>query len=368
MKNAIAFIVPDIYPCASGGMEIYYNRLLKKLKSFERILLFTSCDGYDESGITIVKINKRLFGLPGTSKFYSLISALIQIFKNRGNIKLIHFPYTSNAGRWGYLLPLVAKCFSIEYIIMIHDGTPPKWRRFDGNRLLFKYCKGVVAVSEKVKQSYQNLANQQINVIYPLVEFDKSIKDRKIIREEIGLTEKDRLIIFIGSLKDLKAPQILLNAFISLGRDYVLKKSLKLYLVGKGELMMSLQKKVEDNAFQDAVVLTGIIPYEKIPDYYKAADIYVIPSKFEGTSKSLLEAMFNELLIIGSDVSGINNVLTDNYDALLFPSGDVLRLKELLVRASEDASLGIMGANALTTYNKKYAYQVMIDQLRKEYN
>ena len=47
-----------------------------------------------------------------------------------------------------------------------------------------------------------------------------------------------------------------------------------------------------------------------IPDYYKTADFYIISSDYEGTSLSLLEAMFNKLAIIASDAPGINRMLT----------------------------------------------------------
>ena len=43
-----------------------------------------------------------------------------------------------------------------------------------------------------------------------------------------------------------------------------------------------------------------------------------IPSRFEGTPKSLLEAMYNNIPAIGSDVNGINNILTDNKNGFLF--------------------------------------------------
>ena len=368
-NKSIAYIVPDIYPCASGGMEIYYNKLLIDLKKCKQVLLFTSCSNYNEEGVEIVIIKKRFFGLRGTAKIYTLINACYHILKNKRKIKLIHFPYTGNCGRWGYVLPLLRVFFKVEYFLMIHDGTMSKWKFMGGDRMLFHYASKIIGVSDTIKNEYEKRINKKIEVIYPLVKFSDSKFTKSEIRNRMNIGENDKVIIFIGTLKDLKAPGTLLKAFIDLGFDYILKNRLKLYFIGKGNLREELEREINENKLTDYVVLTGIVSYDLIPDFYKMADIYVIPSNFEGTSKSMLEAMYNYLPIIASDVNGINNVFTDEKNALLFQAGDYQKLGLLLKRVIENETIAKqLAEHANQLYRSKYDYRLMIDQLVEVYN
>ena len=97
--------------------------------------------------------------------------------------------------------------------------------------------------------------------------------------------------------------------------------------MGDGHLKNPLISTIQNAQFQDYVHFTGKLPYADVPQYYKMADIYVIPSEFEGTSKSLLEAMHNQLPIIATDVTGINNILTHKKHALLFEKATPNNLK-----------------------------------------
>ena len=79
--------------------------------------------------------------------------------------------------------------------------------------------------------------------------------------------------------------------------------------------------------------------------------------------------MFNKLPIIASDVTGINNVLTDNVHALLFPVNDsnVLcnKIREMI---SDDKLSQKLAENAYKLYCEKYSFDRTISELLDIYN
>ena len=120
----------------------------------------------------------------------------------------------------------------------------------------------------------------------------------------------------------------------------------------------SLEKIVEKNSFNEYVKFYGSVPHENVPELYKLAHVYVIPSLFEGTPKSLLEAMFNGLPIVGSDTNGINNMIKDNWNGLLFKVSDVIELSSKLKKLIENESLrNTLGKNAIKSVKKEIKYK-----------
>ena len=93
-------------------------------------------------------------------------------------------------------------------------------------------------------------------------------------------------------------------------------------------MRVNLERIIKNKGFNENVKFLGNIKHVEVHELYKIADIYTITSFFEGTPISLLEAMFNRLPIIGSDVSGINNIITDCENGLLFENKNTKDLAE----------------------------------------
>ena len=79
----------------------------------------------------------------------------------------------------------------------------------------------------------------------------------------------------------------------------------------------------------------------------KAADIFILPSRNEGTPNSLLEAMASGLPVIASQVGGIPELIQENIEGLLFKSDSKDDLKEKLNKLIKDNQLQeFLGKNA----------------------
>ena len=124
----------------------------------------------------------------------------------------------------------------------------------------------------------------------------------------------------------MKGIDLLLNAFIKLSHKY---NFLRLFLVGNKD--SDFGKMIENTArksqFKSNIHFVGKV--DEVIDYYSIADIFVLPTikKGEGCPVSLLEAMSCGVSPIGSNVSGIKDIL-DPFPQLLFSPGDADSLAE----------------------------------------
>lgn len=347
--------MPNMYPCHTGGMEVYNHSLVSNLTG-DNVMVLTCCRKVKAPHIRYLTWRLfliRRFGLGDLSLSLSLLWYLI---RHRGRFSVIYSAYTSNAAYLGYILPLVKHIFGIPYVIHHHGGGMKPWKTGRPHRRLFREAWKVFAVSETIRSEYEKRSGRSIGLVLPLLEFRISSQSKETLRQKYSLEPDSKIILFVGSLKPLKAPGVLVQAFINLGRDQIINKKLRLIMVGQGPLLEELREKVSREGFTDFIMFTGLKQREEVASYYRLADYYVIPSHFEGTPLSLLEAMANKLACIGTDVNGIKEIIGDSQGGILFPKDDTQELTRCLEQLIHDDSLKI------ELQEKSYAY------FRKNYN
>jgi len=355
----IAVISHQIYPCAFGGLEVFNYYFIRELANQGHTIWVLTCCDYDwnNESIHLLKLWRRLPGLATVSIYFSVI---LNLMKLKGKIDLIHFPYTSN-DHLAFPMLLCNRLFDLPYIITIHGGGMLKWRLKRIHKLFFKHAKGIIAVSEIIKKEYEKRSGRKIKVIPPLLPFVETKISKDDLKNKYGLNNDDVVILTLGSIKEIKGSDILLEAFLNLGKDYIKENNLKLVFVGGGVMRDELEEKIDEYNFSQYVKFFGFVPREKVSEMYKLADIYVIPSLFEGKPISLLEAMFNGLPIIGSNVNGINNLISDNKNGLLFERESIDDLKNKIIELVNDAVLSNrLGSSAKKDYSEGYVFENMI--------
>lgn len=362
-KNSMNILVisPQLYPCITGGVEIFNYYLIKELARREhKVWILTTCEhDWDNRNISLVKLNKR-FLLHSTLMIDSHI--LFKLIKLRKQIDVVHVPYTSNS-HLAYPLLLAKKLFDIPYIITIHGGGMHPWKPKIPHKLFFKHADAIVAVSETIKEEYEKRSGRKIKVIPPLIPFRESKTPKDKLRSKYGFNNADTIILSLGSIKKIKGNDILLNAFLKLEKEYIKRHNLKLLYVGDGPMKPALERIVNDRSFNQYVKFFGNVPYEKVSETYKLADIYTIPSFFEGTPVALLEAMFNALPIIGTNVNGINSLIRHKKNGLLFEKENVEDLKEKIKKLVEDKDLSNrLGNTAKNGYFKSYNFECVVSE------
>lgn len=352
----ILIISPGLYPCITGGVEIFNHYFVRELaKRGHDIWVFTCCN-YDWCNEHIHHVKMRV-GFPGWDL---LLFIKIIILKNK--IDVIHVPYTSNSPLVFPVL-LVKKIFGIPYMIAIHGGGMCPWKSKTVHKSFFRQADDIVAVSSIIKEEYEKRSGKKIKIIPPLIPFKKSKIEKDELRKQYGFSDSDKIIIFLGTIKKIKGCDVLLQAFFKLGEVYIKKNNLKLLYVGDGAMMAELKEEVESKKYNQYVKFFGKIPYEKVSQFYRMSDLYCIPSLFEGTPITLLEAMFNGLPIIGTDTNGINGLISHNKNGLLFEKENVEDLNKKIITILEDENLSKkLGRIAKNDYDTKFKFSDVVSE------
>jgi glycosyltransferase involved in cell wall biosynthesis len=356
----IAIISPEIYPCVTGGYEIFNYYFIKELATQGHEIWVMSRNEYDWNNKNIhhVKLLGKHFEIAMLSLFFKLIR-----LKNK--IDIIHVP-CKNDSYYAFTIFFVKKLIKIPYIITIHSGNLNKWKLKKPMQLFIKNADAIVGVSDLISKEFETRSDKKIQTILPLIPFTEAKIPKIELKKKYGFNKDDIIILSLGSIKKEKGSDILLDAFLNLGKEFVKLNNLKLLYVGDGVMRNELEKKVDNIKFHEWVKFFGCISHETVPEMYKLADIYITASFFEGTSIALVEAMFNNLAIIGTNIDGINNILTDKKTALLFEMGNIHDLKKRIIELVEDKKLiKKLGGASKKIFKDSYRFDEVIFNHKK---
>jgi glycosyltransferase involved in cell wall biosynthesis len=118
-------------------------------------------------------------------------------------------------------------------------------------------------------------------------------------------------LLFVGRLSRQKNLASLLEAVARADPTWPVK------VVGHGEEEGRLRRLADSLRLR--VEFSGVVPNDRLPEIYAAARAFVLPSRFEGMPKALLEAMACAAPCLGSDVEGIRDLIRDGETGLLAP-------------------------------------------------
>ena len=171
------------------------------------------------------------------------------------------------------------------------------------------------------------------------------------LRADLGLSERDPLIVAVGNLYPVKGHRYLIEA-LSLLRERHPRAHVA--IVGRGDLREALEALARSRGVADRVHLLGFRP--DVGSVLAAADVFAMPSLSEGLPLALLEAMRAGLPIIASDVGGIRSVLANGEAGQLVAAGDpqdlATALDWILSQPGVAASLGARAeARAIEEYD-----------------
>src|SRR5262245_22485006 len=145
-------------------------------------------------------------------------------------------------------------------------------------------------------------------------------------RQRLGL-DAEHVLLFVGRLTPIKGLETLLRALAVLRSDGLSAARLRLLVVGgtKGEEAGSghLRRLAQDLGIGDWVDFRGPQPPGVLTDYYAAADMCLIPSRYESFGMVALEAMASGVPVIASRAGGLAVTVQDGATGRLVPEGDV---------------------------------------------
>jgi glycosyltransferase involved in cell wall biosynthesis len=220
-----------------------------------------------------------------------------------------------------------------------HQTMCDAWRRRAALRWAFRHSDAVVAVSQATKTQLDRdlgLTPEIIQVIRNGVPVRAGRGES--IREELGVRDGELVILAVGNYVERKGHIHLLRALRTLNEG-VPSPPWRLAIAGGwgGDERPKLEAFAREHYISDRVHL---LTYRNdVPDLLAAADIFVMPSLWEGLPLAVLEAMQMGVCVVASETSGIPEAIVSEEHGLLVPPGDEAALANSLKRVIRDPEL-----------------------------
>ena len=181
----------------------------------------------------------------------------------------------------------------------------------------------------------------------------------------LGLDSRT-VFLFVGRLSPEKRVKEFMEVWAEVFSEERVKPKIRLMIVGGGPEEAALRRAVSDLGVGESVTLCG--PKGDLLPYYRAADIFVLPSVSEGLSNSMLEAMSCGVAIMASRVGGARDAVVPGVSGSLFDPLNRHEIKECLRLHIADRSLALkMGEQARRTAVEKYSMARVADELMEIY-
>lgn len=190
--------------------------------------------------------------------------------------------------------------------------------------ILYHTCDILVVTSapqlDIVREDYKVPTNK-IRTIPPGYDdarfYPVSEASRQMIRARLGYGSK-KVIANVGRLARNKGVDLLLDAFkVALERYPEIHLRLAVGSEGKrSTLLTKLRKKIRDNRLQKHVTMSGSIPDDELPDFYRAADVFALPSRYEPIGMTAIEAMACGTPVVLTTRGGLYRALSYGEDVL----------------------------------------------------
>jgi glycosyltransferase involved in cell wall biosynthesis len=151
-------------------------------------------------------------------------------------------------------------------------------------------------------------------------------------RAELGLARK-RVALVVSRLVPIKNVALALEALALVTTRC---PDLVLVVVGDGPLRAELDARARSHGVADRVVFVGRVAHEQVPAWYRAADLFVLPSTFDNSPNVALEAMSAGLPVVATDVGGVSEYVKSGINGQLVAAGDAAALAEAMVSLAQD--------------------------------
>lgn len=225
-----------------------------------------------------------------------------------------------------YKKPLIARCgymWSKNTILECGADSPEANYSLQVEDRVFNHADRIVVTSKDMVNRIQKR--------FPHV-IDKTIIIPNYVDTDLFSPGEQRIgkpfrLCFVGRLSPEKNIESLIHAVEGL--------DVELDIIGQGPMRESLELLVQKNK---CVRFLGRIENNQLPDYLKNASAFILPSHYEGHPKTLIEAMACKLPVIGTDVSGINEIICHGENGLLCQS-DPQSIRSAIQKLKSDSDL-----------------------------
>jgi glycosyltransferase involved in cell wall biosynthesis len=232
-------------------------------------------------------------------------------------------------------------------------------------RYTFKQTQKIIVHTKTYGATSRILWKFDVSVIPSAVNpeiYSENIDSQSVIARH-GLEGK-KLVLFVGRIVPHK------------GLDYLIytaeftPKNVSYLIVGRGDYLGSLRRKTREKGLEKRILFAGKVPSKKLPSYYAAADVFVLPSisRLEAFGLVVLEAMASAKPVIISNIPGVTELITDGEEGLHVEPMDAKDLADKINQILDDDELRKrMGETGREKVYREYSWDKVASQIEKIY-
>ena len=191
-------------------------------------------------------------------------------------------------------------------------------------------------------------------------------KQRKI-RKNLNLPSEHLIIISSRRLVPRTGIDLLIRAFALINHNQH-QKPLTLLLSGDGQSKEELQKLAEQQGVSNNTIFTGHVNEKKLAEYYRASDLFVMPTKhLEGFGLSTVEAMACGLPVLGTNIGGTPEILNKISSDLVIYEASPEAIADKISQFIKEEDLELWRKKSLICSDREFSWPKHINNLLNFY-
>jgi glycosyltransferase involved in cell wall biosynthesis len=323
-----------------GGAENAMFMLLESLDraAWEPTLLLDDAPGVEPLaeraatlGVPVQRVAPLPLGLVGARR----VPALVRLLR-RERPAVFHAHMSSPvACKWALAAAVLARVPAVLGTVQVGEYEPPNRSAYRQLRALAGRVGRYLAVSRAIADELVERLGwptAKIEVSYNAVDVERTVVAAPPgLREQLGGSATRPLVLTPARLDAQKGHRVLLEAAAEVPDACFL-------LAGDGPEREGLEALARELGLEGRVRFLG--RREDVPQLLAAADVFALPSLYEGSSLAVLEAMAAGIPVVSSAIGGTDELIEDGRSGLLVPPGEAEALAAALRRLLGDPELG----------------------------
>jgi phosphatidylinositol alpha-1,6-mannosyltransferase len=313
-------VITNDFPPNAGGIDNYIYSLVRRWPSDEVIVVTRRMPGGEAfDAAQDFEISREpvdtLLPRPGLARRLNRMVA-------ERKIDMVHFPSPLPLG-------LMGEGLGRPYAISVHGGEFVLASRLPGVRTALRSVSKRAAVvlpeSSYAEKLVRKLLGSDVRTAFVTCGVDADRYGRGSV-EPVDLGVEGPVVVSVGRLIPRKGGRTLIRAFPEVLQGH---PDAHLLIVGGGPDFERLQKMTAKAGLQKSVTLAGPQPWDRIPAYLAAADIFAMPTRtrFLGTETEGLPLVYVEaaaagLPLIGADVGGVGDAVRPGETGIMVDGSD----------------------------------------------
>lgn len=269
-----------------------------------------------------------------------------------------------------------AKKYGIPYVLQARGSLPRMMAKQNSKQIydilwgyrLLKDASRVIALSQMEAEQYKSMGiSQDMIEVVPnginFAEFD-DLPQRGGFREKWGISNRQKTVLFLSRINEIKGPDLLVKAFAALSKEH---NDIKLIIAGPDDGYLPVLKRlINELKIEEKVLFTGLLYGRDKLEAYIDADVYVLPSSYEIFGRTLIEAGACGTPIIVTDRCGIADVINNRAGLVVSYDKDALS-KAILDILGNDKKRQEFGEQGKLLVREKFNWEEIAVQIEDIY-